>query len=195
MQPSACFSSSRARILSGSSVRVKLVALQWPSLPSFSNILCPLKAESMNTPSPSIWQRPYIPYAMLKCHPRSTTSPCPCREQAAAQGLPLTCLRFQHHSGVANVAPVEAPLVLPPGEEATATAADAMHAGESADAAGVGAEGSSSSSAAAGSGGGAYIHDSLGGLRFRISPVAFFQVRFHMTGSISCRTSSLKTHL
>jgi len=68
------------------------------------------------------------------------------QDAAKQQGLPLTSIWVQHHSGVANAAPADAHTAPLPGFE--------------------GPEGL-----------GGVIQDSLCELRFRISPLAFFQVR------------------
>jgi len=72
------------------------------------------------------------------------------RECAAAQGLPLTSLLLQLHSGCSNAAPASAPILLLPDSP----------------------EGPSKPALP----GPTYMHDALCELSFRISPTAFFQV-------------------
>lgn len=71
------------------------------------------------------------------------------KAKSAERALPLTSIWVQHHSGVANAAPADALTAPLPGCECL--------------------------SGAAGLGGG-LIRDTLCELRFKISPLAFFQV-------------------
>jgi hypothetical protein len=87
------------------------------------------------------------------------------KSAAAAQGLALTSLAVQYHSGVSNAAPATAPFtpfgVLPPVNVPAAAAA---------------AEGAADAATAA-EGGVLGISDALCELQFRVSPTAFYQVR------------------
>jgi hypothetical protein len=91
---------------------------------------------------------------------------------ARQQGLPLTSLAVQYHSGVSNAAPASAPFtsfgVLPPVAAAGAGGVDA----DMQDAAGADAP----AAAAAADGGVLGISDALCELKFRVSPTAFYQV-------------------
>lgn len=80
---------------------------------------------------------------------------------AAAARLPLTTVRIQHHIGVSNAAPYDAPTMEVP-QSPTMEGADV--------------EMDKDTSVVVASSGPGYIHDSLCELRFRISPTAFFQV-------------------
>ncbi|KAG2483662.1 hypothetical protein HYH03_017465 [Edaphochlamys debaryana] len=82
---------------------------------------------------------------------------------ATAAGLPAPSFAVQHHHGVSNAAPYDAPIVH---LDAAVREGDAMETG---------------GSGSAGGEGPGYIHDSLCELRFRISPTAFFQVNSSAT--------------
>ena len=101
------------------------------------------------------------------------------RAAAVAQGLTLTSLAVQYHSGVSNAAPASAPFTpFGSGETITAGVAgaggaaggDVEMADAAAEAAAAAAGGSSGSSVLG-------IMDSLCEMKFRVSPTAFYQVR------------------
>jgi hypothetical protein len=102
---------------------------------------------------------------------------------ARQQGLPLTSLAVQYHSGVSNAAPPSAPFtpfgVLPPVAAAGGGGVDV----DMQDAAGADAP-----AAAAAEGGVLGISDALCGLKFRVSPTAFYQVGG--AADLTCPSSS-----
>lgn len=89
---------------------------------------------------------------------------------AAAQGLALTSLAVQYHSGVSNAAPATAPFtpfgMLPP-----------VNVPAAADGPVAAADGPAAAGGPTAEGGVLGISDALCELQFRVSPTAFYQVR------------------